>query len=311
MENTNIYKVTHGFQKIIWEKIADGSNSAGPLLSIGFSAISAGVSIYNAYQLAQQKETLNLIAGKLNLMNHKMDSMNRKMDYVSRQIDYVNRKMDYVLVGMEHLKDLTTQVLLTTTQIKDLAYVKMFLDGARDHFEKKLTSGTITSDDFHALDGDLTAALSEVLGSNKDAPIPNHFIEKARSVFAFLRAFNIYLVETHNTLNTHNPSTVRRYQTIEDSGYHYFSEVDTAKDSSKKLAGRMSELRNLHLKIKSDKQPRLKWLSAFTWEVRSVIYTLETSGILSGANSQSILLPAFDQEVITRVTGLKSDMQTG
>ena len=70
MSSTNVWEVTHGFRSIEWRPHVCPPEAASHILttpatawlSIGFSAVAAGASIYNAYQLAQQEQMLKHIS---------------------------------------------------------------------------------------------------------------------------------------------------------------------------------------------------------------------------------------------------------
>lgn len=282
MASTNVWEVTHGYREIIWRphvcpNVPPTQILATPAttwLSIGFSAVAAGASIYNAYQLAQQEKMLTNI---------------------SRQLNIVSRKLDYIVNAINQLTLLTNEVLENTRDVKEIAYVKVFFDGALTHFATVLQSGQITLDAVRSLEGDIQTTLIEVNSRKgvKDAPIPNWLIEKAKSVYSLFRVLNVFLIESHNRLNEYDPTTMRRYESI-DIQQHYLTENSTS-EPAKELLSDLSQIHRLYSLTKISKQPRLKWLSAFLWEIKLFLFNQITSAVLTKEEPNIVMLPKLDE----------------
>ncbi len=281
MSSTNVWEVTHAQRAIEWRPHICPTEAptqilatpAAAWLSIGFSAVAAGASIYNAYQLAQQKEMLTNI---------------------SRQLNILSRKLDYVVNAINQLTLLTNEVLENTRDVKEIAYVKVFFDGALSHFATVLQSRQITLDAVRGLEGDIQATLREVASRKgvKDAPIPNWLIEKAKPIYSLFRVLNVFLIELHNRLNEYDPTTMRRYESI-DIEQHYLTENSTSKQA-KELLTDLVGIHRLYSSTKINKQPRLKWLCALLWEMKLFVFNQLTSDVLNKEETNTVMLPTLD-----------------
>jgi hypothetical protein len=283
MPSTNVWEITHAQKSIEWRHHICPSEAATQILttpatawlSIGFSAVAAGASIYNAYQLAQQEQMLKQI---------------------SRQLSIVSRKLDYVVNAINQLTLLTNEVLENTRDVKEIAYVKVFFDGALGHFGGVLQSRQITLDSVRGLEGDIQATLREVASRKglKDAPIPNWLIEKAKPIYSLFRVLNVFLIESHNRLNEYDPTSMRRYESI-DAAQHYLTE-DPTNEQVAELLEDLNNVHRLYSSTKINKQPRLKWLSALLWEMKLFLFNQMSSAVLVKDEPSTVMLPTLDEE---------------
>lgn len=280
MASRGLYWVEHGYRMIKWEKAGTSTaaalaltSPAAAFLSVGFGAISAGASLYNTFQLAKQS---------------------RVLDSIARKLDLVEFKVDYVTRGIEQLTRLMAEVAENTQDIKEIAYIKVFFDGAREHFEQQLKGRTVSAESIAALAGDIQSTWAQVTQNRnmKDAPIPNWMVEKAMPVFSFFKVLNVYLIESHNALSGYNPITIRRYFPLEGTPIYLTEEPDST-EAAEMIIGLEKVHKVYHLPSNS-KRPRLKWLSAFLWEAKMAQFLLCTSTPLAGQESRHLELPVID-----------------
>ncbi|MBK7379314.1 MAG: hypothetical protein IPJ03_09950 [Ignavibacteriales bacterium] len=278
-ETTILRPVTYGPGKIIYgpphqcpsEQI--GNILATPVsswLSLGFSAVAAGVSIYNAFQLHQQKIILQAIEQKINLLNYKIDVLHYKVDYLIKMVESI--KAD-------------------TSHIRNIQSLEIFFDKAIQHFGEIAKRDQISFNQLKGLEGDIQTALNDFLSSNKtkkDIPISNWMIDKSAEVFRFFQIFNLFLIESHNFLCNYDPIETKGYLNINSSNF-----VLNLNDDDTKQFKELIEHQKLYLKTTIEKQPRLKWLLSFLWEVKQSNFILSISSQLNKDNAQ-INLPVLD-----------------
>lgn len=295
-----------GYKDIQWlDPVTDLPHSSVPLLaspvaswlSTGFSALTLGVSLYNAFQLHKQQEILETIDLKLDEMNYKIDNIDRKLDAINYSINLLHYKTDLILM-------ITKSIKTDTQQIKDIQKINFqFLD-AINHFEKRLSNRQISFDLIKKVEGDIENTFMSLWNTYKptrnkktiDIPLPNWVIDKNAEIFSFFQLFNLFLIESHNFLSKYDPLRIKNYISITDDK---IIERVNPKESKKEKLLTLSELFEYYNKINSDIQPRLEWLIRLLWEVKQISYTIETSQFISGSNL-IIYLPVFD-EVIEKI----------
>lgn len=274
MATTSVREVTHGPGFIKWSPHVCPSPStanilstpASMILSNGLGALSAGIGIANAIQL-----------------------------------NAISNKLDYVQRGIDQVVSLTKQVRESLQDVQDLQYLKTVFDGSRENFEQKLKLGQIDIAAVQSFEGDVETTLRQFVFDgdklrdikrvSKDAPIPNWMVDKAEPTFSFFRLLNFYLVESHNRLLDYDPWKVRRYSPI-DAVPDYFVE-DRANSEFTKIVDELKMIQKVHNDA-AQKLPRLRWLTAFTWEIKMTRFNLATSSALASGTTNTLMLPALD-----------------
>ncbi len=287
MTTTRVWEVTHGPGEIVWQPHECPSRSIGsilstaaaPWLSVAFSAISSGVSIYNAFQLAKQEKILTRISHKLGI---------------------IDKKLNCVLGKLDKIRALTEAAFTTIIKIKNLKLLEMFFDNGRILFEERIRENSVSREAILSLMNDTETAWREIVCTARptEAPIPDNMIVRACPVFSFLRTLNFYLVEAHNQFNDYDPTVTRRYISIEDPEPCYLNETSDA-EKVKDQIDALQSVQRIYKKTTLDKQPRLKWLSAFLWEAKMACFTLSTSSVLESQpkdKPRKLMIPMLDPE---------------
>ncbi|MBV6419352.1 MAG: hypothetical protein DAHOPDDO_00568 [Ignavibacteriaceae bacterium] len=294
-----------GYKDIQWlDPLSDLPNPSVPLLatpvatwlSTGFSALTLGVSLYNAFQLHKQQEILETIDLKLDEMNYKLNTIERKLDAINYSINLLHYKTDLIIM-------ITKSIKTDTQQIKDIQKINFqFLD-AINHFEKRLSNRQISFDLIKKVEGDIENTFLSLWNTYKparnkktnDIPLPNWVIDKNTEIFSFFQLFNLFLIESHNFLSKYNPLKIKNYISITDD--KIIERVNPKESKKEQLT--LPQLFEYYNKTNCDLQPRLDWLMRLLWEVKQISYTIETSQLISRSD-QTLYLPVFD-EVIEKI----------
>jgi len=278
-ETTILRPVTYGHRRIIYgpqhhcpsDQIKNVlSTPVASWISLGLSAVNVGISIYNAFQLHQQKIILQEIEHKINQLNYKIDILHYKVDYLINMVESIKADTSY---------------------IRNIKSLEIFFDKAIQHFGDIVKRDQISFDQLKGLEGDIQTALNDFLLSNKaqkDIPISNWMIDKSAEVFRFFQIFNLFLIESHNFLCNYDPIETKGYLKINNANFV----INLNKDDAEQFKD-LVEHQKLYLKISGVKQPRLKWLLSFLWEIKQSNYILSVSPQLNNENSQ-INLPVMD-----------------
>ncbi len=291
MESTNLWQVTHGKGSIIWEPhrcagdvVSAAVSPVATWLSLGFSAVAAGASVYSAYKLSMQEKQLDAISRDLACVNGKLDGIKRDIDRIHRTL--------------HSIETLTRAILDDIRDVKDATIADVFISGSQQNFRDKVRNGSVSLEALTVFANDIATALSEISGNGGkrtgDILIPNWIIDQARPIHAFLSVLNIHLVETHNRLNSYDASMVRRLCSLSEQPVLLTESIQSDEDAHK------NRLLQIHGKYSRapESQPRLKWLYAYLWEIRLAEFALATSRALSGDDRDKLAIPQLDESLL-------------
>jgi hypothetical protein len=113
----------------------------------------------------------------------------------------------------------------------------------------------------------------------------------------------MFLIEVHNRLVNYEPLLVRRYEPIDDTKiYNYYDDVSD--DKVGELYDELVNISKFYDKVKFDTQPRLKWLLAFLWEAKLLLYNYSSSKAIQEWNTP-LMIPMMDESIMQQLNKTK------
>ncbi len=314
------------------------STPAAGWLSIGFSAFAAVASIFNVFQIVEQQELLERIDRKLNLINRKLNYVINSLDQLkwltqkvldntlkTNQLLYIKyvfdgarinfgNKLKSGEVSLDSLKGLIGDIEMTMKEVdytnteSDISIPNWMIEQANPVFSfiKILNIFLVECHNrfneydpmhvqrYESIDEFPSFLREKVLEEVKQTPgelLTMATKNVGKKTSNKTKELAMFVENVSNEMSRKAPDGV-----LEKS--------DDNQDS-KLLLDDLYKIWSRY-KSTSDQQPRLKWLNAFLWETKLLLFTYYCSPVLSLDNAP-ILIPSIDAPLLQELMRYKAE----
>lgn len=272
--------VFDGPGRITWYPLEAAASSAAAILtpsaavlSAGLGAVSAGASLYNVFQLREQRRML-------------LD-LDRRLAGLHGDILNIGNQLQELEAKAEHLLRITERVDMNVELVKDLALLTSFIAQPLQHFADRVAAdqtfdlkqqAAVLAADFAVAYEDL--AVRQLRRSN-DARITASVADKFTPVIFLLHNMNMFVLDAHNA-SAPDAGHVTPYYRLEEGAVP----ADCRLHELRRHWHLASGLSEDGKKTKGEPRPRMQWLVSLMWELEHVAYTFQHTKLQSTATRE-------------------------